>query len=77
MERVTLRVPEEKMDEVRELIDDGEFTSKSEAIRSAIRQLTRAYNNVPRPRANKPSVDDGASIPMNRETHGGLNSRSD
>jgi len=39
MKRVTLRVPEAKVDELDRQVDAGEFPNRSEAIRTAIRDL--------------------------------------
>lgn len=41
MDRVTLRVPEQQVEEVERLVDEGEFPSRSEAIRTGIRELIR------------------------------------
>lgn len=39
MERVTLRIPEQQIDGVEQLVESGEFPNRSEAIRSAVREL--------------------------------------
>ncbi|MCU4926254.1 ribbon-helix-helix domain-containing protein [Halobacteria archaeon AArc-dxtr1] len=39
MERVTLRIPEQQIEEVEQLVDSGEFPNRSEAIRSAVREM--------------------------------------
>jgi len=39
MERVTLRIPEQQIDEVEQLVETGEFPNRSEAIRSAVRDM--------------------------------------
>ncbi|MFP4590849.1 MAG: ribbon-helix-helix domain-containing protein [Halobacteriales archaeon] len=39
MERVTLRIPEQQIDGVERLVESGEFPNRSEAIRSAVREL--------------------------------------
>lgn len=39
MERVTLRIPEQQIDQVEQLVETGEFPNRSEAIRSAVREL--------------------------------------
>lgn len=39
MERVTLRVPKAKVEELERHVDAGEFPNRSEAIRTAIRDL--------------------------------------
>ena len=39
MERVTLRIPKQQVEEVERLVDSGEFPNRSEAIRSAVRDM--------------------------------------
>ena len=39
MERVTLRIPKQQIEDVEELVDSGEFPNRSEAIRQAVREL--------------------------------------
>lgn len=39
MERVTLRVPKQQLEEVESMVEVGEFPNRSEAIRSAIRDM--------------------------------------
>jgi Arc/MetJ-type ribon-helix-helix transcriptional regulator len=39
MERVTLRIPRQQVEQVEELVERGEFPNRSEAIRSAVREL--------------------------------------
>ena len=39
MERVTLRVPAAQLENIEQLVDDGEFPNRSEAIRAAVREL--------------------------------------
>jgi len=39
MERVTLRIPKQQIDEVEQLVETGEFPNRSEAIRSAVRDM--------------------------------------
>ncbi|MHC3438152.1 ribbon-helix-helix domain-containing protein [Natrialbaceae archaeon A-gly3] len=39
MERVTLRIPKQQVEEVERLVDSGEFPNRSEAIRSAVREM--------------------------------------
>jgi Arc/MetJ-type ribon-helix-helix transcriptional regulator len=39
MERVTLRIPKQQIEEVEQLVDTGEFPNRSEAIRSAVRGM--------------------------------------
>ena len=45
LERVTVRVPEEQLEEVESLVDDGEFPNRSEAIRAAIGDLLDGHRN--------------------------------
>ena len=39
MERVTLRIPKQQIEEVEEMVDTGEYPNRSEAIRSAVREM--------------------------------------
>ena len=39
MSRVTVRMPDQQVEEIDELIDAGTFPNRSEAIRAAIRDL--------------------------------------
>ncbi|WP_299264484.1 ribbon-helix-helix domain-containing protein [Halorientalis sp.] len=39
MERVTLRIPKQQIEEVERLVDSGEYPNRSEAIRSAVRDM--------------------------------------
>ena len=39
MERVTLRIPAQQIEEVERMVDTGEFPNRSEAIRSAVREM--------------------------------------
>ncbi|WP_435196012.1 ribbon-helix-helix domain-containing protein [Natronomonas sp. EA1] len=39
MERVTLRIPKQQIEEVERMVDTGEFPNRSEAIRSAVRDM--------------------------------------
>ena len=39
MERVTLRIPKQQVEEVEQMVDSGEFPNRSEAIRSAVREM--------------------------------------
>ena len=38
MERVTLRIPKEQIEEVERMVDTGEYPNRSEAIRAAVRE---------------------------------------
>lgn len=39
MERVTLRIPEQHIEEVEQLAEEGEYPNRSEAIRAGVRLL--------------------------------------
>jgi Arc/MetJ-type ribon-helix-helix transcriptional regulator len=39
MERVTLRIPEQQVEAIEALVDDGEYPNRSEAIRAAVRSM--------------------------------------
>jgi len=39
MERVTLRIPQQQIEQVEQLVERGEYPNRSEAIRSAVREL--------------------------------------
>jgi Arc/MetJ-type ribon-helix-helix transcriptional regulator len=39
MERVTLRIPKQQIEEVEQMVETGEFPNRSEAIRSAVRDM--------------------------------------
>lgn len=39
MDRVTLRIPEQQIDEVEELVEAGRYPNRSEAIRTAVRKF--------------------------------------
>ncbi|WP_255168472.1 ribbon-helix-helix domain-containing protein [Natrononativus amylolyticus] len=39
MERVTLRIPKQQIEEVEQLVETGEYPNRSEAIRSAVREM--------------------------------------
>ncbi|WP_336000280.1 ribbon-helix-helix domain-containing protein [Halorientalis halophila] len=39
MERVTLRIPKQQIEEVERMVDSGEYPNRSEAIRSAVRDM--------------------------------------
>jgi antitoxin ParD1/3/4 len=41
MERITLRIPEQQIAEVEQLVQKGEYPNRSEAIRSAIREMLK------------------------------------
>jgi Arc/MetJ-type ribon-helix-helix transcriptional regulator len=39
MERVTLRIPKAQIEDVERMVESGEFPNRSEAIRSAVRDM--------------------------------------
>jgi Arc/MetJ-type ribon-helix-helix transcriptional regulator len=39
MERVTLRIPKQQIEEVERMVETGEYPNRSEAIRSAVRDM--------------------------------------
>ncbi len=43
MERVTLRLPKQQVELLNKLVSAGEFPSKSEAIRAAVRDLVDSH----------------------------------
>ena len=45
MERVTLRIPKQQIEEVEQLVDTGEFPNRSEAIRSAVREMLNEHDS--------------------------------
>lgn len=48
MKRVTLRIPKQNLEDVEDLVDEGTFPNRSEAIREAVRDLTRKHGSRPR-----------------------------
>jgi Arc/MetJ-type ribon-helix-helix transcriptional regulator len=48
MERVTLRIPKQQIEEVERMVDTGEFPNRSEAIRSAVREMLNEQEAEPR-----------------------------
>jgi len=39
MERVTLRIPKQQIEEVERMVETGQYPNRSEAIRSAVREM--------------------------------------
>jgi Arc/MetJ-type ribon-helix-helix transcriptional regulator len=39
MERVTLRIPKQQIEEVEQMVETGKYPNRSEAIRSAVRDM--------------------------------------
>ena len=52
MERVTLRIPKQQIDEVEEMVETCQFQNRSEAIRSAVREMLNETEGT-EPRRNK------------------------
>jgi antitoxin ParD1/3/4 len=48
MERVTLRIPKEQIEEVEQMVETGEYPNRSEAIRSAVREMLAEQDNSPK-----------------------------
>ena len=45
MQRITLRLPEQQISMLQQLVDAGEFPSTSEAVRAAVRELVERRAN--------------------------------
>ncbi|MDZ7701774.1 MAG: ribbon-helix-helix domain-containing protein [Halobacteriales archaeon] len=54
MERVTLRIPAQQIEEVEQMVDTGEFPNRSEAIRSAVRDMLNEHGQGRDQRENRP-----------------------
>jgi Arc/MetJ-type ribon-helix-helix transcriptional regulator len=48
MERVTLRIPKQQIEEVERMVETGEFPNRSEAIRSAVRDMLNEQTDAGR-----------------------------
>jgi Arc/MetJ-type ribon-helix-helix transcriptional regulator len=44
MERVTLRIPKQQIEEVERMVETGEYPNRSEAIRAAVRDMINEEN---------------------------------
>jgi len=44
MERVTLRIPKQQIEEVEQMVETGKFPNRSEAIRSAVREMLSEHD---------------------------------
>jgi Arc/MetJ-type ribon-helix-helix transcriptional regulator len=53
MERVTLRIPKQQIEEVEQMVETGEFPNRSEAIRSAVREMLNEHDDRGRGRKRK------------------------
>ena len=54
MERVTLRIPKQQIEEVEQMVDSGQFPNRSEAIRSAVREMISDQHDARGRKRNKP-----------------------
>ena len=52
MERVTLRIPKQQIEEVEEMVETGQFPNRSEAIRSAVRDMLNENDEAEPRRSN-------------------------
>jgi Arc/MetJ-type ribon-helix-helix transcriptional regulator len=52
MERVTLRIPKQQIEQVERMVETGEYPNRSEAIRAAVREMINE-ENAERRRHNK------------------------
>ena len=48
MERITFRIPERQLEAIERRVERGEYPSRSEAIRDALRQLTGVSREMER-----------------------------
>ncbi|MFC7075601.1 MULTISPECIES: CopG family ribbon-helix-helix protein [Haloarcula] len=48
MERVTLRIPKQQIEEVEQMVATGEYPNRSEAIRAAVREMLAEQENSER-----------------------------
>jgi Arc/MetJ-type ribon-helix-helix transcriptional regulator len=46
MERVTLRIPKQQIEEVERMVETGQYPNRSEAIRSAVREMINEEENT-------------------------------
>ncbi|MFC4405434.1 MULTISPECIES: ribbon-helix-helix domain-containing protein [Haloarchaeobius] len=58
MERVTLRIPKQQIEEVEQMVETGEYPNRSEAIRSAVREMLNEQND----RSNEKSQRTWAKV---------------
>ena len=54
MERVTLRIPKQQIEEVEQMVETGEFPNRSEAIRSAVRDMLNEHGRSREKRDTRP-----------------------
>jgi Arc/MetJ-type ribon-helix-helix transcriptional regulator len=55
MERVTLRIPKQQIEEVERMVETGEFPNRSEAIRSAVREMINEQGDTRKSTSGKRS----------------------
>ncbi|MFC4550565.1 MULTISPECIES: ribbon-helix-helix domain-containing protein [Halorussus] len=55
MERVTLRIPKQQIEEVEQMVETGEFPNRSEAIRAAVRDMLNEQEDTTEQTTNKRS----------------------
>jgi antitoxin ParD1/3/4 len=46
MQRITLRLPEQQINLLQQLVDSGEYPNVSEAVRAAVRELVEKRSRV-------------------------------
>ena len=55
MERVTLRIPKQQVEQVERMVETGEYPNRSEAIRAAVREMLAEHDTEQR----RPSEQQG------------------
>jgi Arc/MetJ-type ribon-helix-helix transcriptional regulator len=53
MERVTLRIPKQQIEEVERMVETGEYPNRSEAIRSAVREMLNEHEGTGKERPSE------------------------
>ena len=56
MERVTLRIPKQQIERVEHMVETGEFPNRSEAIRSAVREMINEQQSDEQKSSDKPTL---------------------
>jgi Arc/MetJ-type ribon-helix-helix transcriptional regulator len=54
MERVTLRIPKQQIEEVERMVETGEYPNRSEAIRAAVRDMINEESDRDRRNNKRP-----------------------
>lgn len=54
MERVTLRIPKQQIDAVEQMVESGQYPNRSEAIRSAVREMIEEEGDTVERRPDRP-----------------------